>query len=132
MNAVAEEVPQFIYASKPMSEVIIKAGSGKPFLVHLAKILGACPSQARPYKVREAAYRSEFPAEKAATRMTALMIDGSTLIPARSMPITQGEADASSPPLINRGSLGETMSDIMRTPTTLKKHMTLVHAQACR
>lgn len=51
-------------------------------------------------------------------RITALMMCGSTLIPAASIPMTQGEAEASPAPERRRSLLGETMRDIMRTPTT--------------
>jgi hypothetical protein len=50
--------------------------------VHLAKILGACPSRAIPYKVREAMYWSELAAEKVKIKMHALIKEGRPLIPA--------------------------------------------------
>lgn len=91
---------------------------GRPLLIVLAKMRGAWPSHAMPYSVRDAAYKSELPAEKAAMRMTALMMLGRALMPARWMPMTQGEAAASLPPLMRRWSLGETMRDMTKTPTT--------------
>ena len=50
--------------------------------MHLAKILGACPSRARPYKVLDAIYWSELAAEKVKIRIAALVTWGSPLIPA--------------------------------------------------
>lgn len=54
-----------------------------------------------------------MPAEKAATRMTAFTMCGRARIPASSMPITQGEAEASEAPEMRRGLLGETMREIL-------------------
>lgn len=62
--------------------------------MHLAKIFGALPSMARAYRVREEVYRSELPALKAEVKMTALMMCGSTGIPAFLMARTKGEAAA--------------------------------------
>ena len=47
-----------------------------------AKIFGALPSIARPYSVREPMYKSELAALKTKSRIHALMIWLSTLIPA--------------------------------------------------
>jgi len=56
-------------------------------------------AHARPYKVRDDAYRSEFPAEKAETKMTALMMEGSALIFALLMAMTKGEDAAVDAPI---------------------------------
>lgn len=57
-------------------------------MVHLAKMRGACPRTARPYKMREDVKRKELPAEKAEVKTHALMMCGRALIPARLMAIT--------------------------------------------
>jgi hypothetical protein len=44
--------------------------------------MGACPSRAIPYKVREAMYWSELAAEKVKIKMHALITEGRPLIPA--------------------------------------------------
>jgi len=54
--------------------------TGKPFFVHLRSNGGAWPAHARPYKVREDAYKTELPAEKAELKMTELIMEGSALI----------------------------------------------------
>jgi hypothetical protein len=68
--------------------------NGNPFLVHFRRSRGAWPEQARPYKVRDDAYKSELPAEKADTRITALTMEGSDFIPAFLIAITKGEEAA--------------------------------------
>lgn len=47
---------------------------GRPALVHLAKMRGAWPRTARPYKIREAVYKNELPAENAEVKTQALII----------------------------------------------------------
>ena len=61
----------------------MSAGQGTPVLLTLAKIFGALPSAARPYRVREPMYRSEFAALSTKIRMHALMTWFRVLIPAR-------------------------------------------------
>ena len=46
------------------------------------------------YKYREPVYKKALADEEADVKMTALMIDGSTLIPARTIAITQGDEAA--------------------------------------
>ena len=65
--------------------------TGKPAFVHFRRNRGAWPAHARPYRVREDAYRSELPAEKAETKMTALTMEGSALMLAFLMAMTNGE-----------------------------------------
>jgi hypothetical protein len=64
---------------------------GRPSFVHLRRNRGAWPAHARPYNVREDAYKTEFPAEKADVNTTALMMEGSALILEFSMAITKGD-----------------------------------------
>jgi hypothetical protein len=45
------------------------AGHGTPSLLTFLKILGAFPSRARPYRVRDPMYRSELAAESTNTRI---------------------------------------------------------------
>ena len=52
---------------------IIRAGYGTPKRLTRAKMLGAFPSAARPYSVRDAIYRSEFAALSTKSKMQALM-----------------------------------------------------------
>ena len=47
------------------SHVMNTDQKGKPFLVQMQKNPGAWPVHARPYKIRDAAYTREFPAENA-------------------------------------------------------------------
>lgn len=58
------------------------------------KILNARPSCARPYSVRELFNKPEFPDDHALVKTTALIIDGTILIPARLAAITKGDAAA--------------------------------------
>ena len=51
---------------------------GRPFFVHLAKILGACPRSARPYRIRDEQKRKLLPAENALVKIPALTIEGRT------------------------------------------------------
>ena len=46
--------------------------------MHLAKILGACPRSARPYRIRDEQKRKLLPAENALVKMPALTIEGRT------------------------------------------------------
>ena len=64
---------------------------GKPFFVQVRRNPGAWPMHAKPYMIRDAAYKREFPAENAEVKMAALMMEGRTLIPAFLMAITKGE-----------------------------------------
>jgi hypothetical protein len=88
---------------------------GKPFFVHWRRIRGAWPAHARPYKVRDDAYRSELPAENADTKMTALMIEGSALILAFWIAMTKGDEAAVDAPK-SLGSLYGTSQPITITP----------------
>ena len=92
---------------------------GKPSFVHLRRNDGAWPAHARPYKVRDDAYRSELPEEKAETRMTALMMEGSDLILAFSIAITKGEDEAVDAPK-SLGSLCGTSQPMTMTPPMYK------------
>jgi hypothetical protein len=67
-----------MYPKNPKAPEIPTAHMGKPALVQYRMKRGACPEHARPYSVREEAYRSLLAAEKAAIRMTALMMLGKT------------------------------------------------------
>lgn len=58
------------------------------------KILNARPSCARPYSVRELFNKPEFPDDHALVKTTALIIEGTILIPARLAAITKGDAAA--------------------------------------
>lgn len=58
------------------------------------KILNARPSCARPYSVRELFSKPEFPDDHALVKTTALIIEGTILIPARLAAITKGDAAA--------------------------------------
>ena len=61
----------------------IREAYGTPMRFTLAKILGALPSTARPYSVREPMYRSELAALRTNSRMQALMTWFNVLIPAK-------------------------------------------------
>lgn len=53
--------------------------NGSPESVHLAKILGACPRRARPYRIRDEQKRKEFAALNALVMTPALMMLGKTV-----------------------------------------------------
>lgn len=72
----------FINANHAKQDVAKTAMIGNPLLVHLVKMIGACPRNARPYKIRDEQYRKELPAEKAEVKMAALMMEGRTVMPA--------------------------------------------------
>ncbi len=57
------------------------AGQGTPSLFTFLKIAGAFPSMAKPYRVREPMYKSEFAALKTKIKMAALITWFNTLIP---------------------------------------------------
>ena len=97
-------VPAFDAANaiNPHSAVTPIQYTGSPSFVQYLKIFGAIPSIANAYSVLDEAYKSEFPADQAATSKTALMMDGRALIPAESMAMTNGEAEASPPPTLLR------------------------------
>jgi hypothetical protein len=98
-------------------QVIETHQMGKPLFVHLRRNRGAWPAHARPYRVRDDAYRSELPAEKAETKITALMIEGSALILAFWMAMTKGEDAAVDAPK-SRESLYGTSHPMTTTPPT--------------
>ncbi len=68
---------------------------------------GADPSDARPYSVREAMYRSELAAENTKRQMQPFTIPGSVLIPASLMATTNGEAAAVEEALVAKASSSE-------------------------
>lgn len=61
----------------------MSAGYGTPMRLTFAKMRGALPSIAKPYRVREPIYKSEFAALKTKSRIHALMTWLRTLMPAR-------------------------------------------------
>ena len=60
----------------------IKQTHGKLSFLVFKKAFGALPRTASPYNVREETKRSAVPADEALVRKAALMIDGTTDIPA--------------------------------------------------
>lgn len=81
-------------ASRPPNPLKVTATQGRPLLVVFAKILGADPDTARPYRAREEVYKSEDPADQAEDRRQALMTLGRPLIPDRVIAITKGDPAA--------------------------------------
>jgi hypothetical protein len=67
--------------------------------------------------VRDEAYKSLLPAEKAASRTTTLMTEGRPLMPAFSMAMTQGEDEMSSD-APSCSSLAETRRPRMKVEMT--------------
>ena len=63
-------------------------------------------------------YKNALADEEAEVKITALMIDGRTGMPAREMAITHGELRAPGPPLTRRGSLAGTVTPIAQLPRT--------------
>jgi len=78
-------------ARKENNDVKQIAVYGRPFFVHIAKKEGACPLNANPYKIRDAANRKELPAEKAEVKTQALIMWGRTLTPALLKAMTYGD-----------------------------------------
>lgn len=67
---------------------------GMPKRLVLVKIFGARPSLAIPYRMRDPASILAFPELQALVRMTALMMDGTTLMPALEAAMTKGDWEA--------------------------------------
>ena len=64
---------------------------GTPALLHLRRNLGACLFWARANKYLDPVYKKALADEEAEVKITALMIDGRTGIPAFTIPMTQGD-----------------------------------------
>lgn len=94
LNTTAPELAQLRYAKAQKSEEPITAMYGTPYLLQRLKIAGALPLSASVYKDREDMYRKELPDDHAEVMMTALMMDGRTLMPALTMPTVKGELAA--------------------------------------
>lgn len=68
--------------TKPQKAVhMINAGYGTPMRLTLLKMLGAFPSRARPYRVRDPIYKSELAALRTKTRIAPLITWFRTLMP---------------------------------------------------
>lgn len=67
------------------------AASGRPRLVVRPKILGAFFESARPYRARDAVYKSDVLADQAEVRIAAFITEGSPFIPAVLIAITNGD-----------------------------------------
>ena len=65
------------------------AGHGTPILLTRRKILGAFPSKARPYKVRDPMYRSEFAADMTKMRIALRERDEHQLVIAEMKELTR-------------------------------------------
>lgn len=83
LNTWTEPLDKFMKERKAKQPTVRTAIIGRPCFVQYAKIFGACPRMARPYKIRDEQNRNELPAEKALVKIAALIIDGRTFIPAR-------------------------------------------------
>lgn len=70
------------------------ATHGIPSRLVLLKILGARPSNAKPYNTRDPVSSPELPEDQALVSTTALIMDGTTLIPALVAAITKGDCAA--------------------------------------
>lgn len=113
-NACNEVVPSPKYANAPKQLANPTQTYGTPHLFTQRKKFGANPSRAKPCNVREARKVQLLPDEKAEVRMTALMIEGRTLIPARLKAITKGEA-AVPEFAVRDGSVEGTIIPMIRT-----------------
>jgi hypothetical protein len=76
-----------------------------PKRLHRWKTLGACPSQLRPYSVREAKKMHDEPALMAEVQTTPLMMEGTTEIPPRTNAMTKGDWAAVPVEMEREGSL---------------------------
>lgn len=83
-----ELLPKARYTSGVKIKLAATASHGVPNLFVFKNHLGAWPSSASPYKVRDARNMQELPQLKAEVQTTALMMLGRTLIPARWNAIT--------------------------------------------
>lgn len=70
------------YVRPEMDAVMRTHQYGTPVLLQRRRNLGACPFWARAKRYRDPVYRKAFADEEADVKMTALMIDGRTGIPA--------------------------------------------------
>ena len=94
LNTVSESVDTFMNDKNANALAASTAKSGSPLLVQYANTFGACPRSASPYSTRDEQNRNELPAENADVNTPALMMCGSTLIPARVIAITYGDSAA--------------------------------------
>lgn len=94
LKTVSAPDDTFMNASHEKAPEARMAAIGRPCFVQYARNRGACPRNARPYRIRDELNRKELPAEKADVKMHALMMCGSTLMPARSIAMTYGDSAA--------------------------------------
>jgi len=100
-KTTAPLLAQFRYARGANNAEAITAMYGTPFLLHLVKTLGAFPVIANEYSDRELMYKNEFPELHAEVMITALMMLGSVEIPASTIPTTNADDAAPTPPSVN-------------------------------
>lgn len=106
---------QFKYASGENSADANTAMYGTPCFVHFVKIFGAFPATASEYRDRELIYKNEFPELHAEVIITALITLGSPEIPASTIPTTNADDLAPTPPFVNRASLKGAMMPMANT-----------------
>lgn len=120
-NTCSAELCTLIKHKNEKAPVVRTATTGRPAFVQYAKTFGAWPRVARPYRIRDAQNRKELDAESAEVKTAALMIDGSTLIPAREMAMTYGDSAALPVSASKFGSLKGTSKPVMRIPRSWKR-----------
>ena len=81
-----------------MEAVIPTHQNGTPAFEHFRRKRGACLFCARANKYLDPVYKKALAEEEADVKMTALMMDGRTGIPAFTIPMTHGEPAAPGAP----------------------------------
>lgn len=117
-NTVLAEADSDMYPrhmKRPYRDTAIQ---GTENLLSRAKNLGALPCLASPTNTLDPPSMFELPEDQAEVITTALMIDGTTLIPARVAAITNGDVDAVPLEWPRSGSLEGTTRPIMKIEMT--------------
>lgn len=92
---------------------------GTPALLQRRRKRGACLFWARANRYLDPVYKKALAEEEAEVKMTALIIWGSTGIPAFWIPMTHGDRAAPTPDPLNKcGSLDATRTPMAREPRT--------------
>jgi len=90
-NTIEELLLTVRYTRGEGSRLKATAQNGVPQRLHCKNIIGACPSELKPYRVREARNMQADPLLIAEVVTTALIIEGRTLIPASWKAMTNGD-----------------------------------------
>jgi len=104
LNTMAPEFEQFRYASPQKSDDAMTAIYGTPLFEQRLKMAGAFPATASEYKDLDDIYKKEFPEDHADVITAAFTTLPKLLIPALSIPMTNADPAAPTPPFVRRES----------------------------